>query len=121
MKCLNIHLIHCQVCDQPPTAEVTKTSSAEASGCGEMKRVRRNVKNLTKEERERLVGAMQALIDRGRYQELGNIHGAPGTICPEGEGGFCCSHDLLLLPWQLLFIQSTKWLKTSQELRNCPI
>ena len=64
MKCLNIHLIHCQVCDQPPTAEVTKTSSAEASGCGEMKRVRRNVKNLTKEERERLVGAMQALIDR---------------------------------------------------------
>ena len=53
MKCLNIHPIHCQVCDQPPTAEVTKTSSAEASGCGEMKRVRRNVKNLTKEEIER--------------------------------------------------------------------
>ena len=79
MKCLNIHLIHCQVCDQPPTAEVTKTSSAEASGCGEMKRVRRNVKNLTKEEIERLVGAMQAQIDRGRYQEFGNIHGAPGN------------------------------------------
>ena len=62
MKCLNIHLI--DVCDEPPTTEVTKTSFTEATGCGEVKRVRRNVKNLTKEERERLVGAMQALIDR---------------------------------------------------------
>ena len=79
MKCLNIHLI--DVCDEPPTTEVTKTSSTEATGCGEVKRVRRNVKNLTKEERERLVGAMQALIDRGRYQEFGNIHGAPGGFC----------------------------------------
>ena len=64
MKCLNIHLI--QVSDQPPTAEVTQTSSTEATGCEEMKRIQRNRKNLTKEERERLVGAMQALIDRNR-------------------------------------------------------
>ena len=105
MKCLNIHLI--DVCDEPPTTEVTKTSSTEAIGRGEVKRVRRNVKNLTKEEREMLVGALKALIDRGRYQEFGNIHGAPG--------GFCCSHDLLLLPWRLLFIQSTKWLKTDTD------
>ena len=75
MKCLNFHLI--DVCDEPPTTEVTKTSSTEATGCEEMKRIQRNRKNLTKEEIERLVGAMQAQIDRGRYQEFGNIHGAP--------------------------------------------
>ena len=63
MKCLNIHLIHCQVCDQPPTAEVTKTSSAEASGCGEMKRVRRNVKKFD-QRRDREVGGRDAGSDR---------------------------------------------------------
>ena len=62
------------------------------------------MKNLNNEERERLVGAMQALIDRGRYQELGNIHGAPPTICPEMPEGVCCSHQLLLLPWHRLFM-----------------
>ena len=41
------------------------------------------MKNLTKEERERLVGALKALIDRGRYQEFGNIHGAPGGTTPQ--------------------------------------
>ena len=92
MKFLNIHLIHCQVCDQPPTAEVTKTSSAEASGCGEMKRVRRNVKNLTKEERDRLVGAKHALIDRNSATSTGLL----ALFARRGKAGFavpmtfCC-------------------------------
>ena len=47
---------------------------------------------------------MQALIDRGRYQELGPIHGGPSKICPDMTEGVCCSHDRLLLPWHRLFM-----------------
>ena len=80
MKCLNIHLI--QVCDQPPTAEVTQTSSTEATGCEEMKRIQRNRKNLTKEEIERLVGAMQAQIDRNSATSTGLL-ATPGVLPPK--------------------------------------
>ena len=72
-------------------------------GCGTV-RIRRNVKSLSEEERTRLVSAMQALIDRGRYQEIGNLHGGPPTICPDTKNGFCCSHDALLLPWHRLYM-----------------
>ena len=92
--------------DPPPTSENT-TSSTEPfgnilSGCGEVMRVRRNVKSLSREERERLVSAMQAVIDKGKYQEIGNIHGAPPTMCPNMPEGVCCAHDLLMLPWHRL-------------------
>ena len=47
---------------------------------------------------------MQALIDSGRYQEIGNFHGGPPTICPETILGHCCSHGPLLLPWHRLYM-----------------
>ena len=84
-----------------------------SSGCKRVK-IRKNVKNLTAAEKKRLVtalnalkdniiiimatiiiivviirlvNAMQALIDSGRYQELANIHSGPFTICPEFKTG----------------------------------
>jgi len=83
--------------------EEEEEESNVPSGCGTV-RIRRNVKSLSKEERTRLVRAMQALIDRGRYQEIGNFHGGPPTICPETDNGYCCSHGSLFLPWHRLYM-----------------
>ena len=85
----------------------------ESNGC--KKRRRRNVNSLSDKEKSRLVSALSRLIERGRYLELGNIHGGPleANVCPgltenitlqEGAGG-CCRHDKhYLLPWHRLFI-----------------
>ena len=74
------------------------------AGCRNVK-VRRNVKSLGRDEKERLVNALNKLVRNGRYKEVGNIHGAPGTICPNKESGFCCPHgDLFFLPWHRLYM-----------------
>ena len=70
------------------------------SDCGKVRRVRRNVNSLSEAEKERLVRAMEALIESGKYENLGNIHGAPVSICSD----YCCEHDVLLLPWHRLYM-----------------
>ena len=70
-------------------------------GCSGIRRVRKNVKSLGSEERQRLVSAMEALIRRGGYQDLANFHGGPPNIC----NGFCCPHgDPNFLPWHRLYM-----------------
>ena len=71
--------------------------------------------SLSRAEKDKLVSAINRLIESGRYVELGNIHGGPleANVCPgltenitlqEGAGG-CCRHDKhYLLPWHRLFI-----------------
>ena len=69
-------------------------------GCGKGRRVRQNVNSLSEAEKGRLVSALESLIESGRYEEVGNIHGAPVSICSD----FCCDHDYLLLPWHRLYM-----------------
>ena len=59
------------------------------------------MKSLSSAEKERLVNALNRLVHNGRYKEMGNIHGAPATICD----GFCCPHGpITLLPWHRLYM-----------------
>ena len=63
------------------------------------------MKSLSRAEKDRLVNALNVLVDNGRYKEVGNIHGAPTTICPNMPGGFCCPHgDITFLPWHRLYL-----------------
>ena len=64
------------------------------------------MKSLEEAEKKKLVSAMEALIEKGRYQDLANFHGEPKGICPEGErGGFCCPHGVnAFLAWHRLYI-----------------
>ena len=69
-------------------------------------KVRRNVKTLSIAEKERLVNALNRLVHNGRYKEVGNIHGAPTTICPNEDEGYCCPHGTVtrFLPWHRLYM-----------------
>ena len=65
--------------------------------------------SLTKEEKDRLVEALNRLIDSGRYTDgVANIHGGPTEICPDKQGdvdhGMCCGHGATLLPWHRLYM-----------------
>ena len=67
--------------------------------------------SLTEDEKDRLVEAMNRLIDSGRYADgVANIHGGPTEICPDkGEQGdldhrMCCGHGNTLLPWHRLYM-----------------
>ena len=66
--------------------------------------MRRNVNSLNKEEKSRLVRAMNRLIKSGKYADLGNIHGDPPQICYGHQDGHCCRHDSALLPWHRLYM-----------------
>ena len=79
-------------------------------GCRNRRR-RKNVNSLTEDEKDRLVEAMNRLIDSGRYADgVANIHGGPVEICPDkGEQGaldhgMCCGHEATLLPWHRLYM-----------------
>ena len=65
--------------------------------------MRRNVNSLDPGHRERLKNAMRALIGNGtRYQDIGNYHGGPMTIC---IGKSCCPHgDNTFNPWHRLYM-----------------
>ena len=65
--------------------------------------MRRNVNSLDPGHRERLRNAMRALIGNGtRYQDIGNYHGGPMTIC---IGKSCCPHgDNTFNPWHRLYM-----------------
>jgi len=65
-------------------------------------RVRKNVNSLSGQESRRLVSALESTIRRGEYQNVGNYHGSPPTLC---DGNFCCPHgDNRFLPWHRLFM-----------------
>ena len=65
------------------------------------KRKRKNVNSLSRAEKDKLVSAMNRLIENGRYVELGNIHGGPkeANVCPglteKEDAGGCCRHDTM--------------------------
>ena len=81
------------------TAGDTPTGNTTAD-CGKGMRVRRNVNTLSEAEKGRLVSAMEALIESGRYEDLCSIHGDPISICSD----YCCQHDVLMLPWHRLYM-----------------
>ena len=75
------------------------------------KRKRKNVNSLSRSEKDKLVSAMNRLIENGRYVELGNIHGGPkeANVCPglteKEDAGGCCRHDTRnFLNWHRIFI-----------------
>jgi len=84
-------------------------------------RVRRNLANLSRAERNRLEEVLRTAINSeklGGYVGVANYHGAPemcSGVVPEVWGtGYCCIHDpwdgrggnltLLFLPWHRLFV-----------------
>ena len=84
------------------TTSVEDNAGRNTSGCGGVRRVRRNVNSLGAAERQRLVSAMETLIGRGtRYIDLANFHGGPPNIC----NGICCPHGHpTFLPWHRLYM-----------------
>jgi hypothetical protein len=73
---------------------------------GKGRRVRRNVNSLGRGERQRLVDALQEVISRGEYQDLGNFHGSPGIVCGTARRpASCCPHGTTaFLPWHRLYM-----------------
>ena len=57
-----------------PHKEVGKCTEANT-------RIRKDVRKLTKQERERLEQAMQDIVDDGIFAEVGNYHGLPLWFC----------------------------------------
>ena len=59
--------------------------------------------SLSRQESRRLVSALQSAIRRGEFQNVGNYHGSPTTLC---NGQPCCPHgvDVNFLPWHRLFM-----------------
>ena len=80
-----------------------RNSARENSqNCKDGVRVRKNVNSLSRQERSRLVSALQSSIQRGEYQKVGNYHGAPTSLC---GGQPCCPHGTNgFLPWHRLFM-----------------
>ena len=67
--------------------------------------LRQNVNSLKEEDKKRLRSALEALIKKGRYQDVANFHGEPKGICPERAGGFCCPHGITaFLAWHRLYV-----------------
>ena len=99
------HYQYCDECSGVDSIAVSWSSWSHSvqtpeAHCRNVK-VRRNVKSLSSAEKERLVNALNRLVHNGRYKEMGNIHGAPATICD----GFCCPHGpITLLPWHRLYM-----------------
>ena len=56
--------------------------------------------SLSEAEKERLVSSLKALIESGKFEELGSIHGDPVSVCSD----FCCEHGVLMLPWHRLYM-----------------
>ena len=53
-------------------------------------------------ERGELVTALQSVISRGEYQQVGNFHGSPMNICGTSS---CCPHGTPdFLPWHRLYM-----------------
>ena len=78
------------------------TSQSCRRNCKDGIRIRKNVNSLSRQERRRLVSALQASIQRGEYQKVGNYHGAPYSLC---GGEPCCPHGTSgFLPWHRLFM-----------------
>ena len=60
--------------------------------------------SLEASEKQRLVTALNGLIDSGKFVNLSNFHGFPPTICPTAPGGVCCPHNVpAFLPWHRLY------------------
>ena len=58
--------------------------------------------SLSRQERRRLVSALQSAIRRGEFQNVGNYHGAPTNLC---GGQPCCPHgNDNFLPWHRIFM-----------------
>ena len=79
------------------------TQSCSPQICGNGIKVRKNVNSLSRQESRRLVSALQSAIRRGEFQNVGNYHGSPTTLC---NGQPCCPHgvDVNFLPWHRLFM-----------------
>ena len=66
---------------------------------------RKNVFSLEEAEHQRLVSALDRLIDSGKFVDLSNFHGHPSTICPSAPDGVCCPHKVpSFLPWHRLYM-----------------
>ena len=62
--------------------------------------------SLEEAEEQRLVTALNVLIDSGKFVNLGNFHGYPAyTLCPSAPEGVCCPHKVpTFLPWHRLYM-----------------
>ena len=78
------------------------TSKSCRRNCKDGVRIRKNINSLSRQERIRLVSALQSSIQRGEFQKVGNYHGAPTSLC---GGQPCCPHGTnAFLPWHRLFM-----------------
>ena len=107
----------CEACETVLTSdsEPSDITHGKKKDQGCSRRKRKNVNSLSGAEKDKLVAAINRLIESGRYVELGNIHGGPkeANVCPgktdyemvaRGVGG-CCRHDKRnFLNWHRIFI-----------------
>nr|4YD9_A Chain A, hemocyanin [Todarodes pacificus]4YD9_D Chain D, hemocyanin [Todarodes pacificus]4YD9_G Chain G, hemocyanin [Todarodes pacificus]4YD9_J Chain J, hemocyanin [Todarodes pacificus]4YD9_M Chain M, hemocyanin [Todarodes pacificus]4YD9_P Chain P, hemocyanin [Todarodes pacificus]4YD9_S Chain S, hemocyanin [Todarodes pacificus]4YD9_V Chain V, hemocyanin [Todarodes pacificus]4YD9_Y Chain Y, hemocyanin [Todarodes pacificus]4YD9_b Chain b, hemocyanin [Todarodes pacificus] len=70
-------------------------------------RIRRNLKDLSKEDMFSLRAAFKRMTDDGRYEEIAAFHGLPAQ-CPNADGSnihTCCLHGMPTFPhWHRLYL-----------------
>jgi len=98
----------------PPIPQDGKGGSPPTPGEGkggcQMIRRRKNVKNLTQQEKENLRAAIRTATSNDEYLNVANFHGGPKTICPRSVDSMCCPHGSLgseippFLPWHRLLM-----------------
>ena len=70
-------------------------------------RIRRNIKDFSKEDKLSLRTAFKRMSDDGRYEEIASFHGLPAQ-CPNADGSLihtCCLHGMPTFPhWHRLYL-----------------
>ena len=88
-----------------PVAPVAPTTITPPSASCPQRKVRKNVRTLSEEEKRALVEAMRRAMASGALQQVMGLHGVPAdtTICgTRGNSVPCCPHDEnwpAFLPW----------------------
>ena len=104
-----------EITDLSESLESSEITHGKKKDQGCRRRKRKNVNSLSRAEKDKLVAAINRLIESGRYVELGNIHGGPeeANVCPgktemkmvKQRAGGCCRHETRnFLNWHRLFI-----------------